>query len=131
MSGCFLCSPNANRIPRKVEVSHLVMMWYGLSLFMHLSACFYSVLWYCVFVAPCYLHLLFACLLFFFFFFKVEVSPPMTGRTLEEETVAALSIVFPGVEEEPPSGDIAEKARQLMQGVQAIQDPKSSQLPAS
>ena len=38
---------------------------------------------------------------FFFFFFKVEVSPPMTGRTLEEETVAALSIVFPGVEEDP------------------------------
>ena len=59
------------------------------------------------------------------------MSPPMTGRTLEEETVAALSIVFPGVEEEPPSGDIAEKARQLMQGVQAIQDPESSQLPAS
>ena len=59
------------------------------------------------------------------------MSPPMIGRTLEEETVAALSIVFLGVEKEPPSGDIAEKARQLMQGVQAIQDPESSQLPAS
>ena len=54
------------------------------------------------------------------FFFLVEMSPPMTSRTLEEETVAALSAVFPGVEEEPPSGDIAEKARQPMQGVQAI-----------
>ena len=81
-----------------------------------------------MFVAPCYLHLLFACLLFFF---KVEVSPPMTGRTLEEEMVVAFSVVFPGVEEEPPSGDIAEKARQPMQGVQAIQDPEASQLPAS
>ena len=113
MSGCFLCSPNANRIPRKVEVNHLVMMWYDLSLFMPLSACFYSLLWYCIFVAPFYPHFLFACLLFFFFFFfkKVEVSPPMTGRTLEEETVTTLSVAFPGVEEEPPSSDIAEEAR--------------------
>ena len=55
----------------------------------------------------------------------------MTGRTLEEETIIVLSIAFPGVEEEPPSGDITEKAKQLMQGVQAIQDPESSQLPAS
>ena len=130
MSGCFLCSPNANRIPRKVEVSHLVMMWYDLSLFMPLSTCFYFLLWYCVFVAPCYLHLLFACL-HFFFFFKVEVSPPMTGSILEEETVATLSIVFLGVEEEPPNGDIAEEAGQPMQGVQAVQDPEASQLPAS
>ena len=48
------------------------------------------------------------------------MSLPMTSRTLEEETVAALSIAFPGVEEEPPSGDIAEEAGQPMQGVQAI-----------
>ena len=50
-------------------------------------------------------------LFFFFFFKKVEVSPPMTGRTLEEETVTTLSVAFPGVEEEPPSSDIAEEAR--------------------
>ena len=55
----------------------------------------------------------------------------MTGRTLEEETVAALSVVFLGVEEEPSSDDIAEEAGQPMQGVQAIQDPEASQLPAS
>ena len=48
------------------------------------------------------------------------MSPPVTGRTLEEEAVAALSVVFPGVEEEPPSGDIAEEVGQPMQGVQAI-----------
>ena len=56
------------------------------------------------------------------------MSPPMTSRTFEEETVAALSVVFPGVEEEPPNGDIAEKAGQPMQGVQAIQGPEASQL---
>ena len=59
------------------------------------------------------------------------MSPPMTGRTLEEETVTALSVAFPGVEEEPPSSDIAEEAGQPMQGVQVIQDPEASQLPAS
>ena len=101
------------------------MMWYGLSLFMPLSACFYSLLWYCVFVAPYYLHLLFACLLLSFFF-KVEVSPSMTGRTLEEETVATLSVAFPSVEEEPLSGDIAKEVGQPMQGVQAIQNPEAS-----
>ena len=53
---------------------------------------------------------LLVCSFFFFFFKKVEVSPPMTGRTLEEETVTALSVAFPGVEEEPPSSDIAEEA---------------------
>ena len=82
-----------------------------------------------MFVAPCYLHLSFACLLLFFF--KVEVSPPMTSRTLEEETVATLSVVFPSMEEEPSNGDIAKEARQPMQGVQAIQDPEASQLPTS
>ena len=50
----------------------------------------------------------------------------MTGRTLEEETVATLSVVFLGVEEEPPNGDIAEEAGQPMQGVQAVQDPEAS-----
>ena len=68
-----------------------------------------------MFVAPCYLDLSFAYLLLFFF--KVEVSPPMTGRILEEEMVATLSVVFLGVEEEPPNGDIAEEAGQPMQGV--------------
>ena len=66
-----------------------------------------------------------------FFLFMVEVSPPMIGRTLEEETVAALSVEFPNVEEEPPKGDIAKEAGQPMQGVQAIQDPEASQLPTS
>ena len=56
------------------------------------------------------------------------MSPPMTGRTLDKEMVAALSIVFLGVEEEPHSGDIVEEARQPMQGVQAVQDPEASQL---
>ena len=54
------------------------------------------------------------------------MSPPMTGRILEEEMVATLSVVFLGVEEEPPSGDIAEEAGQPMQGVQAVQGPKVS-----
>ena len=38
------------------------------------------------------------------------MSPPMAGRTLEEETDVALSVAFLGVEEEPPSGGIAEEA---------------------
>ena len=54
------------------------------------------------------------------------MSPPMTSRTLEEETVTALSVALPGVEEEPPSSDIAEEAGQPMQGVQAVQGPKVS-----
>ena len=54
------------------------------------------------------------------------MSPPMTGRTLEEETIVVFSIAFPGVEEEPPSSDIAEEAGQPMQGVQAVQSPKVS-----
>ena len=48
------------------------------------------------------------------FFFKVEVSPSITGRTLEKETVAALSVAFPNVEEKPLSGDIAKEAGQPM-----------------
>ena len=42
------------------------------------------------------------------------MSPSMTGRTLEEEMVTALSIAFLGVEEEPLSGDIVEKVGQPM-----------------
>ena len=38
---------------------------------------------------------------------------------------------FQGVEEEAPSGGITEEASQPMQGVQAIQDPETFQLPAS
>ena len=59
------------------------------------------------------------------------MSPPMAGRTLEEEMIAALSVAFPGVEEKPLSGGIVKEARQPMQGVQATQDPEASQLPAS
>ena len=43
------------------------------------------------------------------------MSPPVSGRVLEEETVAALSVAFLGVEEEPPSGGMA---GQPMQGIQ-------------
>ena len=43
----------------------------------------------------------------------------MASRALEEETVAALSVAFPGMEEESPSGGMAEEAGQPMQGVQA------------
>ena len=50
----------------------------------------------------------------------------MAGRALEEETVAALSVAFPGVEEEPPSGGMVEEAGQPMQDVQATQDPEAS-----
>ena len=59
------------------------------------------------------------------------MSPPTAGRTLEEKTVVTLSVAFPGVEEEPPSDGMAKEARQPMLGVQATQDPKASQLPAS
>ena len=45
--------------------------------------------------------------------------------------VAALSVAFPSVEEEPSSRGMAEEAGQPMQGVQATQDPETSQLPAS
>ena len=40
----------------------------------------------------------------------MEVPPSTAGRTLEEETVAALSIAFLGMEEEPSSGGITEEA---------------------
>jgi len=50
----------------------------------------------------------------------------MAGRVLEEEMVTALSVAFPGMEEEPPNGGMAEETGQPMQGVQAAQDPKAS-----
>ena len=55
----------------------------------------------------------------------------MAGRVLEEETATALSIAFPVMEEEPPSGGMAEETGQPMQGVQTTQDPKASKLLAS
>ena len=55
----------------------------------------------------------------------------MTGKVLEEKTVTALSIAFPFMEEEPPSGGLAEETRQPMQGAQAFQDPETSKIPAS
>ena len=58
------------------------------------------------------------------------MSPPMDGRVLEEETITALSVVFPGMEE-PPSGGMAKETGQPMQGVQTTQDPEASKLPAS
>ena len=55
----------------------------------------------------------------------------MDGRVLEEETVTTLSVAFPGMEEEPPSGGMAKETGQPMQGVQTTQDPEASKLPAS
>ena len=55
----------------------------------------------------------------------------MAGRVLEEETVTILSVAFPVMEEEPLSGGMAEETGQPMQGVQATQDPETSQLLAS
>ena len=42
----------------------------------------------------------------------------MAGKVLEEEKVIALSVTFPGMEEEPPSGGMAKETEQPMQGVQ-------------
>ena len=42
------------------------------------------------------------------------MSPPMTGKTLGEETVTALFVAFPIVGEEPPSGGLAEETGQPM-----------------
>ena len=55
----------------------------------------------------------------------------MTSKVLEEEAVTALSIAFPVMEEEPPSGGLAEETRQPTQGAQAFQDPEASKIPAS
>ena len=40
------------------------------------------------------------------------MSPPMTGKVLEEKIVTALFIVFPVLEEEPPNGGLAEETGQ-------------------
>ena len=55
----------------------------------------------------------------------------MTGKTLGEETVTALSVAFPIVGEEPPIGGLAEETGQPMQGSQDSQDPKASKIPTS
>ena len=55
----------------------------------------------------------------------------MTGKALEEEAVTALSIVFPVMEEEPPSGGRAEETGRPTQGAQASQDPEASKIPTS
>ena len=54
----------------------------------------------------------------------------MTGKALGEETVTALSIAFPIVGEEPPTGGLAEETGQPMQGSQDSQDPKASRIPS-
>ena len=82
--------------------------------------------------------LLLLCVFFFtrhcllhFFFFQVEVSPTMTGKALREETITALSVVFPAMGEEPPTGDPAGETQQPMQSSQDSQDPKASRIPSS
>ena len=55
----------------------------------------------------------------------------MTGKVLEEEAVTTFSIVFPVMEEEPPSGGLGEEIGQSMQGAQAFQDLETSKIPAS
>ena len=55
----------------------------------------------------------------------------MTGKVLEEEFVTTLSIAFPVMEGEPPSGGLAKETRQSTQGAQAFQDPETSKIPAS
>ena len=52
----------------------------------------------------------------------------MTGK-IPEEAVTALSIAFPIVGEEPPSGGLAEETEQPMQGSQDSQDPEASKIP--
>ena len=55
----------------------------------------------------------------------------MTGKALGEETVTALSVVFPAVGEESFTGGPAEETEQPMQGSQDSQDPKASRIPSS
>ena len=55
----------------------------------------------------------------------------MTGKVLEEETVTAFSIAFPVMEEEPPSGGLAEETGQPMRSAQASLDPEASKIPTS
>ena len=55
----------------------------------------------------------------------------MTGKALKEEAVTALSIACPIMGEEPPSGGLAEKTEQPMQGAQGSQYPEAPKIPAS
>ena len=55
----------------------------------------------------------------------------MTEKVLEEEIVTALSIAFPVMEEEPPSGGLAEETGQPMRSAQASRDPETSKIPTS
>ena len=55
----------------------------------------------------------------------------MTDKALGEETVTALSVVFPAMGEEPPTGDPAEETGQPIQGSQDSQDPETSRIPSS
>ena len=55
----------------------------------------------------------------------------MTGKALGEETVTALSVAFPTVGEEPPTGGLAGEIGQPTQGSQDSQDPKASRIPSS
>ena len=55
----------------------------------------------------------------------------MIGKVLEEEAVTVLSIAFPIMVEEPPSGGLAEEIGQPMQGSQGSQDLEASKIPAS
>ena len=55
----------------------------------------------------------------------------MTGKTLGEETVTALSVAFPIVGGEPPIGGLAEEIVQPMQGSQDSQNLKASKIPTS
>ena len=50
----------------------------------------------------------------------MEIPPPTTGGTLVKEVMTAPSVVPPGVENEPPSGDVTEEVRQLVKDVQPI-----------
>ena len=59
------------------------------------------------------------------------MSRPMAGRVLGEDTVTALSVAFLVMEEEPPSGGMAEETGQPMQGIQTTQNPEASKLPTS
>ena len=54
----------------------------------------------------------------------------MTGK-IPEEVVTTLSVAFPIIREEPPSGGLAEETEQPMQGSQDSQDPEASKIPAS
>ena len=59
------------------------------------------------------------------------MSPPITGKILEKEAVTALSVAFPIMGEEPPSGGLAKETGQPMQGSQGSQDLETSKIPAS